>query len=402
MKILTQNNLELDDYLAKQETSKPFDKRVLEFISSFSQRILSNKELRQYPDIIALAFWMRGKTIEGLKQEFFSKYPNRVPCGTVCHFAPSNVDTIFVYSLFISLMLGNKNIVRISFKNSEERNILIDEINRTLNDGYEDILKYLMVLTYPHDEKITHSISSKSNLRVIWGGDRSVQEISKVYLPSTSNEIKFANKYSIAVLKASEVERLESDKTMELATKLANDIYWFGQQGCSSPKTVVWYDDLAEGKHLSDVKIKLYQAVTDVVRGRFINEIQDSDYINKIVACDEIASLLEDSKIISDALLTRVVIKDSDDHNLIRGLNCGSGLLVELDTETLNTITDLIDRTTQTVSYFGFEIDELKAHFDNKRVYPDRLVPVGKALEFSTHWDGYDLLVSMTRGVYYE
>ena len=402
MKILTNNTVSLEEYLTINSRNSPFNDRIVGFISAFTKNILSNKELRQYPDIISLAFWMRDKNIQDLKMQFFDRYPNRVACGTACHFAPSNVDTIFIYSLFISLLLGNKNVVRVSFKNSEEKNILIDEVNNTIQNGFEDILNYLIIVTYPHNENITRGISKKSDLRVIWGGDNAVKEISRIQLPTTSNEIKFANKYSLAVVKASEIALLKKNACRDLAAKLANDIYWFGQQGCSSPKTILWYNDIKD-TDLEQVKNCFYQELVEVAKSKFIHEIQDSDYINKIVACDEMAVKVKEGRIIESAgLLTRFVVDDDNGHNFIRSLNCGSGLILEMDIKDLNVLTRLMDRTTQTITYFGFDKNEISCVFDQNNIYPDRLVPIGKALEFSTIWDGYDLLVSMTRGVFYE
>ncbi|MBY7995836.1 hypothetical protein KW438_10410 [Vibrio fluvialis] len=401
MELLTNNKNTVEGYLDVTHTNQPFDGRVKEFIAAFSERILSNRLLRDYPDIIALGFWMRRKNIEKLEDYFNENYSDRIACGTVLHFAPSNVDTIFIYSLFVSLILGNKNIVRISSKNSDERNIILEELNNTIGAGYTDILDYVMIISYSHDDKITALLSSKSNLRVIWGGDAAVDKISSFPLPSTSNEIKFANKYSLCIVKASELASLSNDALDRFVVNFANDIYWFGQQGCSSPRTIVWLNDIAE-EELSVLKDSFYERVKDIAVNKFSNEIGESDIINKKVACDVLAASLRDSKIIEHSgELTRCIIPDAVEHNAIRQNNCGSGLLIELTVPKLDSIIPLIDRTTQTITYFGFEKTELKSFFNRVQVHPDRVVPVGRALDFSTTWDGYDLLVSMTRGVHY-
>ncbi|EMK6669032.1 hypothetical protein V9J75_002514 [Vibrio fluvialis] len=402
MKLLTNNQSTVERYLDVTYTNQPFNARVKEFISAFSEKILSNKSLRNYPDIIALGFWMRRKNIERLEVYFNEKYPDRIACGTVLHFAPSNVDTIFIYSLFVSLLLGNKNVVRVSSKNSDEKNLILEELNNTIDAGFNDILDYVMIISYSHNDKITSSLSSKSNLRVIWGGDAAVDKISNYPLPSTSNEIKFANKYSLCVVKASQLTSVSDDVLDKLVINFANDIYWFGQQGCSSPRTIVWLNDIAI-EDLSALKDNFYERVKNIAATKFSNEIGESDVMNKKVACDVMAAYMSDSKIIEHSGdLTRFIVRNAVEHNAIRQNNVGSGLLIELTVSKLDNITPLIDRTTQTITYFGFDIMELKSFFNRVQVHPDRVVPVGRALEFSTIWDGYDLLVSMTRGVYYE
>ncbi|MGL5665042.1 MAG: acyl-CoA reductase [Shewanella sp.] len=402
MKLLTKNKESVDDYLGVIHTNSPFNSRVKDFISTFSERILSSKKLRKYPDIIALGFWMRRKNIARLERNFNNKYSDRIPCGTVLHFAPSNVDTIFIYSLFVSLMLGNKNIVRVSSKNSDEKNLILEELNNTIDAGFTDILDYIMIVSYLHDDKITAFLSSKSNLRVIWGGDVAVDKISSYPLPSTSNEIKFANKYSLCMVKASQLACVSDDALEKLITNFANDIYWFGQQGCSSPRTIVWLNDIAEDA-LNALKHKFYQRVQGVAATKFSNEMGESDFINKTVACDVMAASIDESQIIEhNGHLTRFIVSNVGEHNIIKQSNCGSGLLLELNVSELDHIVSLIDRTTQTITYFGFDMMELKSFFNRVQIYPDRVVPVGRALDFSTTWDGYDLLVSMTRGVHYE
>ena len=54
----------------------------------------------------------------------------------------------------------------------------------------------------------------------------------------------------------------------------------------------------------------------------------------------------------------------------------------------------------QTLTYFGFEKEELKNLVRTLRGKAiDRIVPVGQALDFTTVWDGYDLFGEFTRRI---
>jgi hypothetical protein len=54
----------------------------------------------------------------------------------------------------------------------------------------------------------------------------------------------------------------------------------------------------------------------------------------------------------------------------------------------------------QTISYYGFDTQELSSAINNTQpIGIDRVVPIGKSLDFSHIWDGYDLLKSFTREI---
>lgn len=72
----------------------------------------------------------------------------------------------------------------------------------------------------------------------------------------------------------------------------------------------------------------------------------------------------------------------------------------------VDSLTDLLPRMRrwhQTVTYFGFEPDEMKAFARAcNGAGGDRIVPIGEALTFNRYWDGFDLLQSLSRRVYVE
>ena len=53
----------------------------------------------------------------------------------------------------------------------------------------------------------------------------------------------------------------------------------------------------------------------------------------------------------------------------------------------------IINRKYQTLSYFGIEKNELNRFInDSKPNGIDRIVPIGRTLDFSLYWDSYNLL----------
>ncbi|SAL13089.1 hypothetical protein AWB69_00450 [Caballeronia udeis] len=76
----------------------------------------------------------------------------------------------------------------------------------------------------------------------------------------------------------------------------------------------------------------------------------------------------------------------------------GTGTFPHLRLESLDELIPLLQRQDQTLTYFGFTVDEMVS-FARKasRRGIDRIMPMGRGLEFSTMWDGYDLLREFTR-----
>ena len=76
------------------------------------------------------------------------------------------------------------------------------------------------------------------------------------------------------------------------------------------------------------------------------------------------------------------------------------GTFFEYDLANLDELAPMLDSGIQTVTYFGVEpgrIMELVIRHRIKAI--DRIVPVGKALDFDLIWDGYDLPRTLSRVV---
>ena len=79
----------------------------------------------------------------------------------------------------------------------------------------------------------------------------------------------------------------------------------------------------------------------------------------------------------------------------------GAGTFFEATIDSPEELGDFVARKDQTVTAFGFDADELAGlarNLNGRGV--DRIVPFGEALTFSRFWDGYDLLLELTRRVH--
>ena len=87
-----------------------FDDLIIDFLSSISQEILNNKNLKVFPDLYSYAFWSRKNNLIKIKKNYDK---TRIGRGIAFHICPSNVPMNFAFSLALGLLSGNSNIVRL-------------------------------------------------------------------------------------------------------------------------------------------------------------------------------------------------------------------------------------------------------------------------------------------------
>ena len=173
----------------KIRITEPFDKLVLDFISDFSLEVRRVKKINLYPDLIYLIFWCAK-----FKNKIINRKENylRLGRGLIFHICPSNVPTNFIYSFFFGLISGNSNIIKVPSKKFKEKEIILNIIKSLFKrKKYKNIKNSNSFIQYDATSDKTKKISSICDGRVIWGGDKTVNEIRKVWMPERSIDITF-------------------------------------------------------------------------------------------------------------------------------------------------------------------------------------------------------------------
>lgn len=367
----------------------PFDNAVLSFLNDLSQHLMHSGTAKAYSDVVTFAFWIRRASLLKLKERFL-KYDGviRLGKGLVFHIAPSNVPVNFAYSMVSGLLCGNANIVRVPTKDYEQVVILAKAISSVL-EQHPDVKPYVCLVRYGHDKEVNDLFSSIADMRVIWGGDQTIEEIRRSPLPPRSGEITFADRYSFAVIDSDAYLVLE-DKG-KIAEGFYNDTFFSDQNACTSPRLVVW-----TGKQKEEAKKVFWELEHDVAKRKYI--FQDIQGINKLVKSCLAAVHWPGAHILphEDNLIVRVEVPDLD--GLI-GLRENSGFFYEYDCDDLMELKNLCaDKRCQTISYIG-EKDAFLPLLRSGIKGTDRIVPIGKTMDFDLIWDGYDLTSVMTRVV---
>jgi hypothetical protein len=389
----------LDLRRAPRHSADPFDPARIDFSDAVSRAIFSHPRSRAFPETIAVAYWLRRSAVSRLADRFASLEAAgsaRVPRGLAFHLPPTNVDTLFLYSLMVSFLLGNLNVVRVSRERPTEQVTLLCQVLRGVlgEDRFTPFSGELAVVSYGHEPEPTAAISREADVRLIWGGDETVDRLRAVPVEPGAHDLTFGDRFSFAVLRPEAVLGAAEASRYSLAEQLFNDAYWFDQLGCASPRLLVW---VGEPKGVEAARRVL---LTDLAR-----VIADKKYTLEPGAA--IAKLTYQYGALIDRPVERV--HQVGNELLVLSLknlagfdrtHPGAGLFFEARVDALEELVTFVRRKDQTLTAYGFSVEELTAFARSLRGRGiDRIVPFGDALSFGSVWDGYDLLAELTRTI---
>jgi hypothetical protein len=392
----------INDKFLQQKPLHFFDQLSIEFLSSLSKKILETKEIKTYPELVALAYWLRKSNITSIEESFGKEVNDSekiVPRGVAFHIAPSNVDTIFLYSWALSLLAGNINIIRVSQTLNPQPEMLFTLIREVLQDKkFENIAGRNIILTYPANEEINKFISQRSDVRILWGGDDTINSIRLLPAKPTTKDITFADKFSYSVIKSSIYNALDDESKTRLANQFYNDAYWFDQMACSSPRFILFAGT-------NEVNEQASKSFRQNLEDELLRKAK-TDSID--MAMEKLVYMFE--SISKAGVKEKPALPNSNKPAFLRvdktGINkfresCGGGFFFECFLENLHDLAPLVSRKDQTLSYFGFDKSELEEFVKNVNgAGIDRVVPIGQALNFAPIWDGNSLLNELSKRVH--
>lgn len=372
--------------LAARPSLPPFGTDQIEFCHAVSRALFAEPRAKRHPELVPLASFLRRASVTELAESFAAGRPAdvaQVPRGLAFHVPPSSVDTMFVYSLALSLLVGNRNVVRLSQRRSETTEILVDVLNAVAVE-HPVVQQRLAVVSYGHELEPSALLSAHADVRVIWGGDATIETIRALPLAPHATELLFGDRFSFAVV-GGDVDAL--------AAPLFDDAYWFDQMGCSSPRLVVAVGDDGWGR-----LERLFDALAAEIARRGYEL--------------ELGAVLAKRAFAYGALADRPVRRHRELGNALTVLELstlagldrthpGAGLFLAAVVDDLEALADVVVRKDQTMTVSGVAGDEVARFVRavNGRGI-DRIVPFGEALRFGRFWDGYDLPAELTRRVH--
>lgn len=387
---LTGQILSIEDWVTRNiELLMPMDDVNLAFLEALSNDLMKRPEAKVHAELVALGFWLRKRNIQYMFESSLcqtSKVMHK-PLGTVVHFTPANVDTMFVYSWVCSLLCGNNNIVRVATAQSDIKDVLLNTLDRLFHlPQFASVAKRNWFVSYDISSGFSEKLSKIADARVIWGGDDSVNNIRALPCKPRCRDISFSDRFSATLLDLRNVN--ENQNTEELALKLWRDSMPYQQQACSSPRIIYFLGDTSVlhrvlvqlNKHSYEQDRAITQKNNQLVNTQLAQSIdQDCEILLRDRICAiKVSAITQD----------RLEWHNGENVFYVRHLDKPEAMF-----------TDFLDKL-QTLSYWGVsEQEKLKVLSHPSISGIDRVVPVGLALEFGPQWDGFDLTTQLSRVV---
>lgn len=377
------------DPCIEREPLPVYSEEACAFLSDLSKRILTDRSAREYPDVISFGYWCRKANVNQRAAAFLEgKTCLRMGRGLALHIAPSNVPVNFAFSYVFALLAGNASIVRVPSKPFPQVRLILDAIRDTL-DTHSAIAKRTVFVSYPSNSEATEKLSAIVDVRVIWGGDQTIESVRACKSKPRSKDIVFSDRYSFAMFDGGEIEDASSDELNKIASGFYNDTYLMDQNACSSPHLIVWLNATQSAKN------RFWGAVRAIAEREYL--LQPAVVMDKYVKlCEDCIDGAIKGKTEFDGLLS-VVDLDSVPESIEETRGKG-GYFYQIDNISLCDLAVGITERTQTLVYAGLDPERLKKEIMRSGLLGiDRIVPVGSAMDIDVIWDGYDLVSEMSR-----
>lgn len=377
----------------------PYDPEIVDFLDAVSEDIMKHPESRQIPGLNAFAFWCRKKHLLQLKE----KHPisdDRCGRGMIFHICASNIPGLFAWSMAIGLLMGNCNLVRVSFGQETMRvaEAFCAPFARVLEKkGYRHLADRMAVVTYPKkNETLTIRYSEMADLRIIWGGDAAIEAITGLQCEPMPEDILFPDRTSAALIDAAVVNAMDEDELNYQARLFYDDTYAMDQNACSSPQLIVWRGSEEACRGASE---RWWRAVLHQLKEYSLSEKQVYDKYS--LACE--LAMQDECEMVQwvDQKLCHIWMRSlPKDWADLKG---NSGIFMEYRVENQEALREIDCEKLQTLLVLGIEHDYLQqmvSAYSMKGI--SRIAAFGQALEMDLIWDGQDLTQKLTESDFFK
>ena len=217
------------------------------------------------------------------------------------------------------------------------------------------LTKTQLFCSYPNASEMTALLSVGDDLRMIWGGDVKIAAVSKAAVRPDGLSLGFSDRKSFSVISACSYASMNEAARDAVAGRLYNDIFWFDQLGCGSPRAIFWLglpgNDSADlYRRLDAIAFKKDYAVetgTALAKLSHMNERLASAQANKGTRFSHRLSVLE-TQLYPNSARYYAKGRHALRHHCFRCI----------------TISPLLNRHTQTVTHLGLSEQELSELVD--------------------------------------
>lgn len=374
---------------------RPFSEKVLSFFEQVSVEI-REKESSKYQEIKAFGFWCRKSNLQKMAHQY---QKGDMGIGKVFHIVASNVPCLFAYSMAMSLLCGNTNLVRVSTRIHDEDKRLLSLINNVLmQEENACIRERISIVTYERSNEITEELLNDSDGYIVWGGDETVKSIRALVQNPDLTELVFPDRYSIAMFGVKNLLVKSEEELRYLVHRFYNDTYQVHQNACSSPRFVFWKTDDESEKERELLKKRFWQMLLDELE---YYVLEDDTVYRKYEALAQscMKNGCVDSIEKNDMRLLLANINKINGSMQAYTGNCG--VFYQMDIKSVMDIAPFCDRKLQTIVHAGLDPDEILEGLEQGHAKGGRrIVAVGEALTMLEVWDGKRVYSYLTKSMY--
>ena len=337
----------------------------------------------------ALGFNFRKSNLDRLSTNYSGQ--NRFGRGIVFQVAPRNTPVSSLYGAIYSFLSGNVILTRVSEHSINEISPITDIMDMIEYKG-KPLSNYMKFITYPSSQiEISKKISYVVDVRILWGGDQTVNDLKSYTTNPACIDIAFPDKYSILIINSDYICNVNDEKINYLSHELIKDLLTFDHDACSSPKVIVW---IGLNEVSDKAKLRLIGALnTQIIN----NKIQWGFAAQREIQAAHIKFTGKYSLISKYSGIINFYKKNDNMHDIDFKL-FKNGNILESYLNKINDISIYSSKKLQTCTYIGFDGNDISDVRSDLQLFGfDRIVPVGKALDMSEIWDGIDFFESLTK-----
>ncbi|MEO0579532.1 MAG: acyl-CoA reductase, partial [Pseudomonadota bacterium] len=228
-RIAVDDRLDAMDALAREilnpasELRRQVPSQGLAYLATFLQRSYLEALIKREIDSL--------ESLRGYADVGGRKSIRRVPRGVVCHWLAGNVPLLAMFSWAVSVVLGNKNVMRLSSRQQDVVSPFLETLQGLSGTG-ERIAGETVVASFPSSDTESHSVmSAVADARIAWGGEEAVTAVRSLAASWECDDVVFGPRVSLAVIDPDFVDA-------KAIGRLATDAVIFDQLACSSPQCV--------------------------------------------------------------------------------------------------------------------------------------------------------------------
>lgn len=378
-----------------QESRNVFTEDIIERLSLISKELIrgiNNKEVGD--EYLYFAMWIRKKNLQRHK-DIYSKRDIKGR-GLTIHIAPSNVPTNALFTLVFGLLSGNSVAMRISERSRKDLNEplrIFDRFKGELNCLFS-------IFECAYDDRCLNTLSEKAQALVIWGGNKTIDNVISRFSNKGIKIISFANRSSFSAISLDWLLSIDTDQKKMTAKLFARDLFSFGQRACSSPRILIATGDLNMTSKRELIQFLEYVS-NEGIRMKAKGVKARDCFIN----AEEFAMNHGKLNMVKSKNLYCPLFEGKIDRTTISELyqaGC-DGCLPIIHSKDWENLTKYAQNDSQTLVLIGLDEEERKYIYQQtKNTSITRYAKPGTALNIDIIWDGYDIVEELTKRIRYE